>query len=123
MILSKLVVVAAVTAICFFITQTESKIASPYILLVLCAIIAYAVASLFLGVVETAIDTILVCFSWEQDAKGNFQNGQVYATDGLNMFIEGIEKAKMDLATKDAAPAALDKTISVDSTPIEAIPK
>lgn len=111
MALGKMFIVAASVAPCFFIAGLSDDISSPWVLLLCCAIIAYLVACLFLGVVDTAIDVILVCFCWERDAAGNFQNGQVYASDGLNKFIAGIQHAKDNLAKNNeggggAEPAA-----------------
>merc|ERR1711988_1239301 len=113
MMLGKIFIVAGTGACCFFLSQTSDDISSPWVLLIVCLMIAYLVASLFLGVVDTAIDTILVCFCWERDAKGNFANGQVYASDGLNKFIAGIQHAKDELAAKKEAGA------ETTSTPVE----
>lgn len=111
MALGKMFIVAASVAPCFFIAGLSDDISSPWVLLLCCAIISYLVACLFLGVVDTAIDVILVCFCWERDAAGNFQNGQVYASDGLNKFIAGIQHAKDNLVKNNeggggAEPAA-----------------
>merc|ERR1712146_399656 len=70
--------------------QESSDVSGVVLILVVVGFIAYAVAAMFLGVFETAIDTILVCFCWEQSAKGSFVGGHVYCTEHLNSFIEGI---------------------------------
>lgn len=116
MLLGKMFIIAGTVVPCFFLTGASDDLAQPYVLLVVCGLIAYLVASLFLGVVDTAIDTILVCFCWERDAKGNFANGQVYASDGLNKFISGIQHAKDELAkNKEGGGEA------TTSTPVEAV--
>jgi len=99
MLLGKGFIVGGTVAVCFYIAKLDTSLASPWVLLVLCAVLAYIVACVFLGVFETAIDTILVCFCWEQDAgkAGGFVNAEgtrvVFATDTLNTFIDGAQGA------------------------------
>lgn len=97
MILGKGFILAGTVAICFLLCGLNSDISSPYILLVVCALIAYFVACLFLGVVDTAIDTIMVCFCWEKDANGAMENqaGEkaFYGTEELIQFVEGAKTA------------------------------
>merc|ERR1711977_592959 len=128
MLLGKIFIVAATVMPCFYLAGLSDDISSPWLLLFCCAVLAYIVAALFLAVVDTAIDTILVCFCWERDAKGNFQNGQVYASDGLNKFISGIQHAKDELAKNKegggegdavgAAPA-VEAAPAAETTPVE----
>jgi hypothetical protein len=120
MMLGKIFIVAGTATCCFYISQASDEISSPWVLLCVCCMIAYLVASLFLGVVDTAIDTILVCFCWERDAKGNFQSEEVYASDSLNKFIEGVGHLKDKNAAKEAAGGAEGQP--VESTPVEAAP-
>jgi len=104
MFLGKAFVCAGTAAVCWFIIAADSDLANPWVLVILCLLIGFVIASVFLGVFENAISTILVCFCWEKDAKGNFSNGQVYATDDLNKFIEGAAAAKQALDEKASAP-------------------
>jgi hypothetical protein len=104
MFLGKAFVCAGTAAVCWFIIAADSDLANPLVLVILCLLIGFVIASVFLGVFENAISTILVCFCWEKDAKGNFSNGQVYATDDLNKFIEGAAAAKQALDEKASAP-------------------
>jgi len=105
--LGKIFVVATVCCVTFVMASANSNISSPYILLLVCLIIAYLVASLFLGVVDTGIDTILVCFCWELDANGAMENAEgekmIYGTPGLTKFIAGAQ------ATADALKEGSDK--------------
>merc|ERR1711871_207624 len=101
MFLGKVFIVAGTVVIAYFLATTDDDISSVIVLLIVVAIIAYCVASIFLSVFETAIDTILLCFSWESSAKGSFIGGHVYATEHLNCFIEGINvEAQTNSATK-----------------------
>merc|ERR1712093_744962 len=81
--------------------SADSNIGSPYILLICCALVAYIVGALFLGVFDTGIDTILVCFCWEKDANGAMENKDgekmVYGTEGLIKFINGAQKIAGEL--------------------------
>jgi len=115
MILGKGFVLGGTIGICFVIAGTDSNISSPYMLLVVCAIIAYLVACLFLGVVDAAIDTIMVCFCWEQDANGQMEdaagNKMVYGTKDLIQYIDGAKALAQNLeggATVAPAPVEVD---------------
>jgi len=123
--LGKGFILMATIALCLFLALAESKISSPWILVILCAIVAYMVANLFLGVFDTCIDTILVCFCWERDAKGNFKPREdgvanVFASDGLNKFIEGAAAAKAEASAKggvtEVKPAADAPAPEVEAT-------
>lgn len=94
MFLGKVFVVLGTIVVCYIIAVTDDDISSVIVLLIVCAVIAYAVVCMFLSVFETAIDTILMCFCWESSAKGSFVGGYVYCTDHLNTFIEGINVEK-----------------------------
>jgi len=100
--LGKVFILATTVAICFVMASAESKISSPYLLLIVCALIAYVVAALFLGVFDVGIDTILVCFCWEADANGAMENAEgekmIYGTEGLIKFIDGAKKQADELA-------------------------
>jgi len=130
MILGKLFVVAATVAACFFLAGTNSDISSPYILLICCALIAYLVVCLFLGVFDVAIDTILVCFCWEKDANGAMENAEgekkAYGTEGLIKFIAGAqelaEQAKANAGGGKVAPADGEVTKPDEVTQTEAAP-
>jgi hypothetical protein len=102
MFMGKAVIVLGTGVVCWLIADSSDDINSTIVLLIICVVIAYAVASMFLSVFETAIDTILVCFCWEESAKGSFQGGHVYATEHLNCFIEGIN---VEAATSSEAKA------------------
>merc|ERR1712070_940322 len=95
-------IVFGTVGICFALAQNSDSISGLIMILLVCAFIAYAVAAMFLGVFETAIDTILVCFCWEQSAKGSFVGGHVYATEHLNGFIEGINVEEATSSEKQA---------------------
>merc|ERR1711968_152144 len=56
MVLGQLFILCGTVAICFILAGTNSDISSPYVLLIVCGLIAYIVACLFLGVLDTAID-------------------------------------------------------------------
>jgi len=100
--LGKAFILCTTVAVCFLLASTDSGISSPYILLAVCAVIAYLVACLFLGVFDVAIDTILVCFCWEKDANGAMENAEgekmIYGTMGLIKFIDGAQKMAAELA-------------------------
>jgi len=101
MFLGKVFIVLGSVVVAYFLAITDDDISSVIVLLIVAAIIAYCVACIFLSVFETAIDTILLCFSWESSAKGSFQGGHVYATEHLNCFIEGINvEAQTNSETK-----------------------
>eukprot|EP00656_Telonema_subtile_P006724 TRINITY_DN1312_c0_g1_i1.p1 TRINITY_DN1312_c0_g1~~TRINITY_DN1312_c0_g1_i1.p1 ORF type:complete len:678 (-),score=174.63 TRINITY_DN1312_c0_g1_i1:222-2255(-) len=107
MFLGKVFIVLGTVVVCYIFAVTDNDISSVIVLLVVCAVIAYCVAGMFLSVFETAIDTILMCFCWESSAKGSFVGGYVYATEHLNCFIEGIN---VEAATSsDAREAKEDK--------------
>jgi len=110
--LGKIFVVASVLSVTFLMAGMNPNISSPYILLLVCLIVAYLVASLFLGVVDTGIDTILVCFCWELDANGAMENEEgekmIYGTPGLTKFIAGAQ-ATAD-ALKEEGGAAPEAT-------------
>jgi len=110
MALGKMFVTASTLIICYFMAGSNSDISSPYILLIVCVLIAYVVACLFLGVVDVGIDTILVCFCWEQDANGAMENAEgekmVYGTEGLIKFIDGAKKLADELKANGGAPAS-----------------
>jgi len=114
MFMGKCVIVLGTGALSWLIADNADNINSPIILIIVCCIIAYGVATMFLSVFETAIDTILVCFCWEQSAKGSFQGGHVYATEHLNTFLEGIN---VEAATSGAkvAPAPQETSAGASS--------
>eukprot|EP00657_Telonema_sp_P-1_P007639 TRINITY_DN276_c0_g1_i5.p1 TRINITY_DN276_c0_g1~~TRINITY_DN276_c0_g1_i5.p1 ORF type:complete len:688 (-),score=197.76 TRINITY_DN276_c0_g1_i5:178-2241(-) len=102
MFLGKVFIVLGTVMLCYLLSIyiASDDLNSVILLLVVCALLAYAVACMFLSVFETAIDTILMCFCWESSAKGSFSGGYVYATEHLNCFIEGIN---VETATSSAA--------------------
>jgi len=105
MFLGKAFIIAGTLAICFFLCGLNDDLSSVWLVLVVCGMLSYLVASLFLGVFESGIDTILVCFCWEADQKGAFKPREdgapnVYASDNLNNFIEG---AAAQLAAAEAS--------------------
>jgi hypothetical protein len=109
--LGKGFILMGTVALCLFMATANADISSPWILIVLCAILSYLVACLFLGVFDTCIDTILVCFCWERDAKGNFKDREdgktnLYASQGLRDFIEGANKLASDAEAKNSADAS-----------------
>merc|ERR1711988_1995221 len=108
MILGKMFIICTTVALCFLLAGTNSDLSSPYVLLIVCALISYLVASLFLGVFDTGIDVILVCFCWELDANGAMENSegekQIYGTEGLIKFIEGAKKQAEELAKGGSTP-------------------
>jgi len=104
MLLGKIFIVLGTCVVCYLIAESDDNISSLVMLLVVCAFIAYGVGCMFLSVFETAIDTILMCFCWEQSAKGSFTGGFVYATEHLSCFIEGIN---VEAATSSAGQADL----------------
>jgi hypothetical protein len=121
MFLGKVFIVLGTVIICYLISTSSDDISSVVMLLVVCAVLAYGVACMFLSVFETAIDTILMCFCWESSAKGSFIGGYVYATEHLNCFIEGINvEAATSAAShpeqkEGAQPDSTDPVTKVDS--------
>eukprot|EP00658_Telonema_sp_P-2_P021133 TRINITY_DN18395_c0_g1_i9.p1 TRINITY_DN18395_c0_g1~~TRINITY_DN18395_c0_g1_i9.p1 ORF type:complete len:469 (-),score=147.14 TRINITY_DN18395_c0_g1_i9:584-1990(-) len=113
MFLGKVFIVLGTVVICYICAVTDDDISSVIVLLVVCGVIAYSVACMFLSVFETGIDTILMCFMWEASAKGSFIGGYVYATDHLNCFIEGIN---VDAAT-DGDQRAAKEAFKEQQTP------
>jgi choline transporter-like protein 2/4/5 len=110
MVLGKGFIVAGTLAISFFICGANSDLSSPWLILVVVGLLSFLVASLFLGVFEAGIDTILVCFCWERDQKGAYkprEDGKVhaYASENLMKFIEGAALA-MQNAEKAADASA-----------------
>lgn len=67
-----------------------TEVSSPIFPMILTAILSYGVASFFLGVYETAIDTILLCFC--EDCKVNKATGTYYMSDELLSFVDGAAK-------------------------------
>jgi hypothetical protein len=110
MLLGKVFVCAGTVIIAYILAVTDDDVSSVIMLLVVVGLISYLIASMFLGVFETAIDTILLCFMWESQAKGSFIGGKVYATEHLNCFIEGINV--------EAATSSASKT---EATPVESM--
>lgn len=66
------------------------EVSSPLFPMFITALLAYAIASFFLGVYETAIDTILLCFC--EDCKVNKATGTYYMSDELLSYVDGAAK-------------------------------
>jgi len=117
MVLGQLFILCGTVAICFILAGTNSDISSPYVLLIVCGLIAYIVACLFLGVLDTAIDTIMVCFCWEQDANGAMENEEgermIYGTNDLIQYIDGAKK----MADEHASGGKVHPEPAADATP------
>ncbi|TYZ65010.1 hypothetical protein PybrP1_004108 [[Pythium] brassicae (nom. inval.)] len=64
------------------------EIASPLAPILLTLLLAWFVASSFLGVYEMAIDTILLCFC--QDRQVNKASGQFFMSDRLRKFVDSV---------------------------------
>merc|ERR1711918_140772 len=105
--LGKIFITAGTICLCLLMCEENDDISSVVMVLIVCGLVAYAIACMFLGVFETTIDTILVCFCWEQAAKGGFIGDYVYATEHLNCFIEGIN---VEAATNSEARQTKDAT-------------
>lgn len=66
----------------------KHEISSPMAPILLTLLLAWFVASTFLGVYEMAIDTILLCFC--QDKQLNRESGQYFMSDRLRKFVESV---------------------------------
>lgn len=66
----------------------KHEIASPMAPILLTLVLAWFVASTFLGVYEMAIDTILLCFC--EDKELNKESGQFYMSDTLRKFVDSV---------------------------------
>lgn len=73
-----------------FVTGDLDDVSSPIFPLLLTALLSFAVASFFLSVYETAIDTILLCFC--EDCQVNKTSGTYYMSDELLSFVDGAAK-------------------------------
>ena len=73
----------------FFMDDLD-HVSSPILPMIITAILSYGVASFFLGVYETAIDTILLCFC--EDCKINKSTGTYYMSDELLSYVDGTAK-------------------------------
>ena len=112
LLLGKLFIVAFSVSCMFFMIQSPpsnlpsfflgdlENITSPIFPMGITAAMSYAVASFFLGVYETAIDTILLCFC--EDCKVNKSTGTYYMSDELLTFVDGAAKKNAFRHFKDA---------------------
>lgn len=83
----------------FFMGELEN-VNSPIFPMCITAILSFAVASFFLGVYETSIDTILLCFC--EDCKVNKASGTYYMSDELLSFVDGAAKKNAFRHFKDS---------------------
>jgi len=90
--LGKLVVALLTTGICSLIMKAYGldKLNSPVVPLVVIFIIAYMVASIFMVIFDTTIDTVFLCFL--VDEKINKGSGNMYASDDLVKIVEAHSK-------------------------------
>eukprot|EP01080_Neovahlkampfia_damariscottae_P010250 gene10250-2669_t len=68
--------------------STRSSSQSPIAIALLCFILAFLVASVFLSIVDAAIDTILQCFLMDDEMCYNDPDRKPYCTKNLSRFIE-----------------------------------
>jgi hypothetical protein len=105
---------------CTFVCQQRSAEEHPLTL----ALIAYLVACLFLGVVDSAIDTIMVCFCWEQDANGQMEdaegNKMVYGTKELIQYIDGAKDLAKNLEGGATVAPAPGDAPAAEAAPVAA---
>lgn len=66
----------------------KHEISSPMAPILLSLVLAWFVASTFLGVYEMAIDTILLCFC--EDKEVNKESGQYFMSDTLRKFVDSV---------------------------------
>ncbi|TMW65022.1 hypothetical protein Poli38472_009189 [Pythium oligandrum] len=85
----------------------EKEISSPMAPIVLTILLAWFVASTFLGVYEMAIDTILLCFC--EDKEINKATGQYYMSDKLKKFVASVPVSKIQHAEEQPAGNANDE--------------
>ncbi|KAF1328801.1 Choline transporter-like protein, partial [Globisporangium splendens] len=80
------------------------EIASPMAPVLLTMVLAWFVASTFLGVYEMAIDTILLCFC--QDKARNSDTGAYFMSDSLRKFIDSVPVSTSHNNSNGSAPPA-----------------
>ncbi|ETW09874.1 hypothetical protein H310_00321 [Aphanomyces invadans] len=73
-----------------FFTDNLDNLSSPVFPLLVCGLLSYTIASFFLDVYETAIDTILLCFC--EDCKVNQGSGTYFMSDELLAYVDGAAK-------------------------------
>ncbi|CAK4643204.1 unnamed protein product [Aphanomyces euteiches] len=73
-----------------FFTDNLDQISSPVFPLLVCGVLSFAIASFFLDVYETTIDTILLCFC--EDCSVNKATGTYYMSDELLAYVDGPAK-------------------------------
>ncbi|KAF0684105.1 Aste57867_23892 [Aphanomyces stellatus] len=87
-----------------FFTGDVANISSPVFPLLVCGLLSFTIASFFLDVYETAIDTILLCFC--EDCKVNQASGTYYMSDELLAFVDGAAKKHAFAHYKEPKEAA-----------------
>ncbi|RHY10575.1 hypothetical protein DYB36_001753 [Aphanomyces astaci] len=73
-----------------FFTDNLDNLSSPVFPLLVCGLLSFTIASFFLDVYETAIDTILLCFC--EDCKVNQASGTYFMSDELLAYVDGAAK-------------------------------
>ncbi|KAJ0410009.1 hypothetical protein ATCC90586_000868 [Pythium insidiosum] len=84
------------------------EISSPLAPIILALILAWFVASTFLGVYEMAISTILLCFC--EDRELNKESGQYFMSDKLRKFVASVPVSKASAHTEDGGGHAGEAT-------------
>ncbi|EQC34036.1 hypothetical protein SDRG_08250 [Saprolegnia diclina VS20] len=87
-----------------FFLGDVANINSPVFPLLVCGLLAYGIATMFLNVYETAIDTILLCFC--EDCKVNKATGTYYMSDELLAYVDGAAKKHAFAHYQKASPEA-----------------
>jgi len=100
--LGKIMIPLFTTGICAFVLMNvdtySDELGSPIAPIVIIAVISFAVASLFLTVYDTAIDTVFMCFLI--DERAHQSNGEMFADEGLKNIVQKYEAQSKELAHK-----------------------
>lgn len=100
LLLSKIAITGATTAIVFSSTTSDERylqggeleLSSPFAPVLVAAVLAWFISSMFMNVYDMAIDTILVCFC--EDAKLNNEGASDYMSDELTNIMGGSSAKK-----------------------------
>jgi len=113
--LGKIMIPLFTTGVCALILMNVStfsdELGSPVAPIIVIFVISFAVASLFLTVYDTAIDTVFMCFLI--DEKQNKANGQMFADEGLRNIVQKYEAQSKVLANKMKGNATDARVVKV----------
>eukprot|EP00824_Muranothrix_gubernata_P003088 TRINITY_DN1384_c0_g1_i1.p1 TRINITY_DN1384_c0_g1~~TRINITY_DN1384_c0_g1_i1.p1 ORF type:complete len:658 (+),score=171.35 TRINITY_DN1384_c0_g1_i1:114-2087(+) len=105
--LGKLVVVGGAGLLCFVLIKDKENISSPLFPVLVTMIFAWAVGSAFMGVYETAIDTIFQCFCEDSERNDGSAEHPFFMSDSLRQFVAAsAQRRKKKMAGGKAVAAA-----------------